>query len=62
MTRSDLRVIAGMVLVMILAAWLSQILPEDRMVVNQLTTTCMVRIEDGTVAQGHGEACITRGQ
>ena len=30
----------------------SQIPPEDRMVVNQLTTTCMVRIEDGTVAQG----------
>lgn len=61
MSRSDLRVIAGMVLIMILAAWLSQILPEDR-VVNQLTTTCMVRIDDGTVAQGHGEACITRGK
>jgi len=60
MSRSDLRVIAGMALLMVLAAWLSQILPEDR-VVNQLTT-CMVYVEDGTVAQGHGEACITRGR
>ena len=60
MSRSDLRVIAGMALLMILAAWLSQILPSGQD--SRKLETCMVYVEDGTVAQGHGEACITRGR